>query len=40
MNKKKKYCRLHNYPLIIIPYTDYNKLSIEYIKEKINVWNN
>ncbi len=31
---KREYCKKHNIPLIEIPYTDLDKISIEYIKEK------
>lgn len=32
---KKDYCTANNIKLIEIPYTDFNKLSIEYLKEKM-----
>ena len=32
---KNDYCIRNNIPLIRIPYTDYNKINIEYIKERI-----
>ena len=32
---KNDYCIKNNIPLIRIPYTDYNKINIEYIKERI-----
>lgn len=32
---KTNYCQNHNIPLIRIPYTDYNKLDIQYLKERI-----
>lgn len=34
-NLKLEYCKNNNIPLIIIPYTDYNKIDINYIKERI-----
>lgn len=33
--RKMDYCKKNNIPLIIIPYTDDDKLSIDYIKERI-----
>lgn len=33
---KDKYCLLNNIPLIRIPYTDYNKMDINYLKERID----
>lgn len=33
---KTEYCRQHDIPLIRIPYTDFNKLNITYIKERID----
>jgi hypothetical protein len=33
---KNDYCKQHNIPLIRIPYTDFDKLNITYIKERIN----
>lgn len=33
---KNEYCKQHNIPLIRIPYTDFDKLNITYIKERIN----
>ena len=35
--KKRKYCQKNNIPLIEIPYTDYEKLDWEYLKEKCNL---
>lgn len=35
-NIKNNYCKNKNIRLIRIPYTDYNKINIKYIKEKIN----
>lgn len=32
---KDKYCLSHNIPLIRIPYTDYDKITIDYINERI-----
>ena len=32
---KKEYCQKNNIPLIVIPYTDYNKLDVNYLKERI-----
>lgn len=32
---KKEYCQQNNIKLIEIPYTDYNKINYEYLKEKI-----
>lgn len=32
---KRDYCKLHNIKLIEIPYTDFDKISIYYLKEKI-----
>lgn len=32
---KRDYCESHNIKLIIIPYKDYNKLSIEYLNQKV-----
>lgn len=34
---KRKYCKNNNISLIEIPYTDLNKINIEYIKEKCNL---
>lgn len=34
-NKKREYCKNNNIQLIEIPYWDYNKININYIKEKI-----
>lgn len=33
---KNEYCKQHNIPLIRIPYTDFDKLNITYIKERID----
>lgn len=33
---KQEYCKNHNIPLLIIPYWDYNKIDIEYIKKGID----
>lgn len=35
--KKREYCQKNNIPLIEIPYTDYDKLDWEYLKEKCNL---
>lgn len=35
--KKREYCQKHNIELIEIPYTDFNELSWEYLKEKCNL---
>ena len=35
-NLKKEYCNKNNIPLIEIPYWDYNKLDINYLKELID----
>ena len=32
---KIEYCKNNNIPLLIIPYTDYDKIDIDYIKERI-----
>lgn len=34
-NLKRQYCKEHNIKLIEIPYTDFNKLSIKYLLDKI-----
>lgn len=34
-NKKREYCKENNITLIEIPYTDYNKIDINYLKEKL-----
>jgi hypothetical protein len=34
---KKQYCSEHNIPLIEIPYTDYEELTWEYLKNKLNL---
>lgn len=34
---KKEYCQKHNIKLIEIPYTDYNKLNWEYLKNKLSL---
>ena len=34
-NLKRKYCQEHNIKLVEIPYWDYNKISAEYLQEKI-----
>jgi len=36
-NIKKEYCKKNNIPLIEIPYSDKNKLSWKYLKEKCNL---
>ena len=36
-DKKREYCKEHNIQLVEIPYTDYSKLTIKYIKEKCNL---
>lgn len=36
-NMKKEYCKENNIPLIEIPYTDFNKIDYDYIKEKCNL---
>lgn len=36
-NLKREYCQKNNIPLIEIPYTDYEKLDWEYLKEKCNL---
>lgn len=33
---KKEYCKKNNIPMISIPYTDFEKIDFEYIKEKYN----
>lgn len=33
---KEDFCKKHNIKLIRVPYTDYDKLSLEYIKNRIN----
>lgn len=33
---KNDYCNQHDIPLIRIPYTDFDNLNIEYIKERID----
>ena len=33
---KQEYCQKNNIPLLIIPYTDYNKLNAKYLEERIN----
>ena len=35
-NYKSLYCKTHGIPLLRIPYTDYNDLSEEYLRNKIN----
>lgn len=39
-NIKKEYCKNHNLNLLIIPYWDIDKINLQYIKEKINEYNN
>ena len=34
--EKTQYCKENNIPLIRIPYTDYNKIDINYLKERID----
>ena len=34
--EKNAYCKTHNIPLIRIPYTDYDKININYLQERIN----
>lgn len=34
-NLKREYCRNNNIKLIEIPYTDFNKINWNYLKEKI-----
>jgi hypothetical protein len=34
---KKEYCQKHNINLIEIPYTDYDKLNWEYLKNKLSL---
>lgn len=34
---KRQYCSEHNIPLIEIPYTDYEELTWEYLKNKLNL---
>lgn len=36
-NIKREYCKIHNIPLIEIPYTDKNKITWNYLKEKCNL---
>lgn len=33
---KNKYCQQHNIPLIRIPYTDFDKIDLKYLQERIN----
>ena len=33
--KKQQYCKEHNIPLIIIPYTDKNKINLEYLEDRL-----
>lgn len=33
-NKKRRFCQLHGFTLIEIPYWDYDKITYEYIMEK------
>lgn len=35
-NQKSKYCQENNIPLIIIPYTDYDKIDTQYLLNKIS----
>lgn len=32
---KRDYCKIHNIKLVEIPYTDFNKITVEYLKERI-----
>jgi hypothetical protein len=34
---KIRYCSKHSYPLVIIPYYDYEKLDLEYIFDKAGI---
>ena len=36
-NLKRDYCQLHNIRLVEIPYTDFDKIDWEYLKEKCNL---
>ena len=36
-DKKREYCKQHHIELIEIPYTDYDKLDWEYLREKCNL---
>ena len=36
-NMKREYCKKNNIPLIEIPYTDFDKINYDYIKEKCNL---
>lgn len=37
-NKKRRYCALHDIPLIEIPYTDENIINYDYLMERIGLF--
>ena len=37
--QKNNYCKIHNIPLIRIPYWDYKKINLNYLKERIEECN-
>ena len=37
--QKNNYCKIYNIPLIRIPYWDYKKINLDYLKERIEEYN-